>query len=78
MSTPSATTDHFDLSAPAGGEILAVANAVCARAAHDSAEGEVVVVARTATGDLRSVGSRTSPVPASMRAPCTSGPPALG
>lgn len=44
------------LAAPAGGEIVAVANAATARADHEPALGELVVVARTADGGHRAIG----------------------
>lgn len=44
------------LSAPAGGEIVAVANAATARADHDPDAGVLVVVARTASGTHRAIG----------------------
>lgn len=47
---------HPDVSAPAGGEIVAVANAAAARADHDSTVGELVIVARTADGGHRAIG----------------------
>lgn len=45
-----------DLTAPGGGEIVAVANAATARADHDDAAGELVIVARTGSRGLRAVG----------------------
>jgi diguanylate cyclase (GGDEF)-like protein len=51
---------HIDsntaLAAPAGSEIVAVANAATARADHDPSMGELVIVARTADGGHRAVG----------------------
>jgi diguanylate cyclase (GGDEF)-like protein len=44
------------LAAPAGGEIVAVANAAAARADHESSIGELVIVARTADGGHRAIG----------------------
>jgi len=44
------------LSAPAGSEIVAVANAATARADHDASLGELVIVARAADGGHRAVG----------------------
>jgi diguanylate cyclase (GGDEF)-like protein len=56
-----------DLSAPAGGEIVAVANAAAARADHDDTVGELVIVARTASGDHRTVGGgRVGPLRAAI------------
>lgn len=65
-STFAAFEDQFDLAAPAGGEVLAVANALCARAAHDPSLGELTVVARDANGELRTVGSALGPVRAAV------------
>ncbi|MDW3213264.1 MAG: GGDEF domain-containing protein [Ilumatobacteraceae bacterium] len=45
-----------DMAAPSGSEIVAVANAASARADHDSAMGELVIVARTADGGHRAIG----------------------
>jgi diguanylate cyclase (GGDEF)-like protein len=58
----------FDgLSAPAGGEIVAVANAAAAHADHDDSVGELVIVARTASGDHRTVGGgRVGPLRAAI------------
>ena len=47
---------HHQLSAPAGGEIVAVANAATARADHDPRLGQLVIVARTADGSHRAIG----------------------
>lgn len=44
------------MAAPAGGEIVAVANAAAARADHEPAFGELVIVARTADGGHRAIG----------------------
>lgn len=67
MSTSTAVfEDQFELAAPAGGEILAVANALSARIAHDSSQGEIAIVARTADGELRTVGSGIGPVRAAV------------
>ncbi|NNE11879.1 MAG: GGDEF domain-containing protein [Ilumatobacter sp.] len=66
MSTSLVAPDQFDLSAPAGGEILAVANALSARAAHHSGQGEIVIVARAGNREMRSVGSSIGPVRAAV------------
>lgn len=67
MSTSTAAfEDQFDLAAPAGGEILAVANALTARVAHDPSLGEIAIVARTADGEMRSIGSGIGPVRAAV------------
>ncbi len=47
---------HDDPPVPAGGEILAVANAATARADQDPSMGELVIVARLADGAHRAVG----------------------
>lgn len=49
---------HADLqlAAPAGGEIVAVANAATARADHEPSAGELVIVARTSDGGHRAIG----------------------
>lgn len=47
---------HPALDAPAGGEIVAVANAATDRADHDPSMGELVIVARTADGGHRAIG----------------------
>lgn len=48
--------ESHTLSAPAGGEIVAVANAATATSDHSDELGELVVVARTGTGEHRAVG----------------------
>jgi len=51
------TSPTTDLSAPLGGEIVAVANAATVRAEHDESAGELVIVARTGTGSMRTLGT---------------------
>ena len=50
------TDPHSSFDAPAGGEILAVANAATARADHDPSTGQLVIVARTPDGGHRALG----------------------
>ena len=64
-----AEDSHVDLhvAAPAGGEIVAVANAATARADHEPSLGELVIVARTADGGHRAIGgSGLGPLRASI------------
>ena len=60
MTTPEAPTPFEHLSAPAGGEIVAVANAATARADHDATHGVLIVVARTANGSHRAIGGTSA------------------
>jgi diguanylate cyclase (GGDEF)-like protein len=56
MTIAEPTDSHIGLTAPAGGEVVAVANAATARADHDPSRGALVIVARTADGEHRTVG----------------------
>ncbi len=47
---------HTHMAAPAGSEIVAVANAAAAQADHAPSMGELVIVARTADGGHRAIG----------------------
>lgn len=62
-----------DFAAPAGGEITAVAEAVTAEADHDPGHGQLVVVARTASGEFSAVGAGGGPLRAAVSVMVASG-----